>query len=169
MILHLGCGRVGRNLRAFDSYEVITLDRDAALKPDIVCNLGVDPIALPDNSIDTAVAIHVLEHIGRQGDTAEWFQFWEELYRVMKPEGRVEFASPLFDSVWAWADPSHTRVLAPESFIFFNQESYRISSSAISPYRIRCDFTALGFSKDDEGTFGGVLQVRKPLKPWWED
>lgn len=169
MILHLGCGRKGRNLRGLDSFDVKTLDMDPALKPDIVCTLGKDPIALPEDSVDEAIAIHVLEHIGETGKTDQWFQFWEELYRVMKPTARLQFLSPLWSSVWAWADPSHVRPLMPESFIFFNQDSYRIEGSPISPYRINCDFQALGFTKEGDDNFGGVLVANKPLKPWWKD
>lgn len=176
-ILHLGCGRKGRQpqINIPEGAEVISLDADARLEPDIVCCLGRDSIPLPTDSIDSAVAIHVLEHVGVQGDTTEWFHFWEELYRVLKPEGRLEFESPLWSGVWAWGDPSHVRALSPESFIFFGQDNYRIKESAISPFRIRCDFTPLSFTKlalvkDGPAVhFRGVLTAHKPLAPWWED
>ncbi len=168
MILHLGSGRVGRKLRETEEFDVVALDQDERLKPDIVCCLGKDPIPLADNSVDEAVAIHVLEHIGKQGETTEWFQFWEELYRVLKPGGKLEFLSPMWDSVWAWGDPTHTRVLAPQSFIFFAQDNYRIDGSPISPYRIRCDFIPAKFTEEPGGNLGGILVAKKPLKPWWE-
>jgi SAM-dependent methyltransferase len=168
-ILHLGAGRVGQMLRGADEHDIISLDQDKRLMPDLVCCLGKDKIDLPDDSVDTAVAIRVLEHIGRQGETDEWFYFWEELYRVLKPEGRLEFLSPLWNSVWSWVDPSHTRVLAPESFIFFAQANYLVHGTPISPYRVQCDFIPKGFTTEAEGMFGGVLVANKPLKPWWEE
>ncbi len=182
-VLHLGCGRKGRDLpiAAAGPVEIVTLDADARLEPDLVCCLGRDPIPLPDNSVDLAVAVHVLEHIGRQGETADWFFFWEELYRVLTPEGRLEFESPLYTSVWAWADPSHVRVLAPQAFIFFSQDSYRQPGSSISPFRIACDFVpAQPFEGLPDGHpdiralepvshFRGVLLVQKPLRAWWQD
>jgi SAM-dependent methyltransferase len=182
-VLHLGCGRKGRDL-SIDSREpaeIITLDADARLAPEIVCTLGRDPIPLPDNSIDLAVAIHVLEHIGRQGETAEWFFFWEELYRVLTPGGRLEFESPLYSSVWAWGDPSHVRVLSPQALVFFSQDSYRLEGSAISPYRIACDFLPLQTfegmtdtnpqiaAQEQFSHFRGILTAQKPLRPWWLD
>lgn len=168
-LLHLGCGRKGPELKK-QFGDVILLDADAANKPDLVCCLGRDLIALPDNSVDGAVAIHVLEHIGKQGETSEWFFFWEELYRVLKDGARLEFVSPLWNSVWAWSDPTHTRALSPESFIFFAQDSYRIPDSPISPYRIRCNFVPLNFTHHkDTGSFSGILVATKPLDPWWED
>jgi len=159
---------------------MVTLDADASLSPDVVCTLGVDPLPFANDSFDRAVAIHVLEHIGRQGDTVGWFQFWEELYRVLKPNGTISFESPLFSSVWAWADPSHTRALSPQSFVYFNQASYRLEPSSISPYRIRCDFEPAGpfegildgnlsiAAVESRSHFRGTLVAKKPLRPWWE-
>lgn len=174
-VLHLGCGRKKAEDFGYPDAEVITLDADPNNEPDIVCTLGKEPIPLPDDSVDLAVAIHVLEHIGRQGETAEWFAFWEDLYRVLKPGGRVEFISPLWSGVWCWADPTHTRALSPQAFVFFSQDHYRIPNSAISPYRIKCDFGAVEFvgQYGQDGTtvehFSGKLVAKKPLKPWWED
>ena len=172
-LLHLGCGRKGK--AAIEGIDIVTLDADSRVEPDLVCYLGRNPIPLPDDSMDGAVAVHVLEHIGKQGETAEWFHFWEELYRVLKPEGKLELLSPMWNAVWSWADPSHTRVLSPEAFYFFNQDNYRIAGSPISPYRIRCDFVSEAFTMIQTVKYGpaehfsGVMTARKPLKPWWYD
>lgn len=167
MILHLGSGKTP--LRNPTTDTVVTLDADERLTPDLVCCLGKNTIPLEDDSVDIAVAHHILEHIGRQGETTEWFFFWEELYRVLKPEGRLEFLAPLWNSVWAWADPSHTRALSPESFVFVGQDNYRIPGSAISPFRVRCDFKPIKFSQEPEGNFSGILVPLKPFVGWWED
>jgi SAM-dependent methyltransferase len=191
-ILHLGCGRKKLDAEALFHYtglslpveaaRVTHLDADAALAPDIVCRLGAEPIPLPDNSVDVVVAWHVLEHIGQQGQTAEWFAFWEDLYRVLVPNGWVYGECPYYSSLWAWSDPTHTRAISEHSFLFFAQDSYRIQPSAISPYRIACDFGRLGLVNMPDGyavisdtadpriqsiRFG--LIAIKPLKPWWED
>lgn len=174
-VLHLGCGRKGSEGFGEEGAEIVTLDMEIANKPDIVCCLGKESIALPDDSVDHAIAIHVLEHIGRQGETDEWFHFWEDLYRVLKPGGELHFVSPLWTSVWCWADPQHTRALSPQSFVFFDQDSYRLPDSAISPYRIKCDFKVKkqfeGIPGQNEAmsSFHGILRAEKPLKPWWED
>lgn len=176
-LLHLGCGRKGaERFGAPDDAEVITIDMEPANNPDHVVCLGKDPIPLDDDSVDQAIAIHVLEHIGRQGETDEWFFFWEDLYRVLKPGGELHFVSPLWNSVWCWADPQHTRALSPESFVFFHQDHYRIPGSAISPYRIKCDFDVSGEFQGVPGkdptqidSFAGILTAIKPLKAWWDD
>ena len=184
-MLHLGCGRK-RDLSGYPitlpaDVDLVNLDADPSLEPDVVCRLGEQPIPLPSDSIDLAVAWHVLEHIGTQGETARWFAFWEDLYRVLTPNGALVFESPYYTSIWAWSDPTHSRVISEHSFVFFNQDAYRIPGSAISPYRVRCDFHygvspsmpkgwALVADADNEGSsmIRGCVVARKPFRGWWE-
>lgn len=191
-VLVLGCGRkqdpAFYGLSRMDGTPVeasdlnwITLDADPWVQPAIVCTLGVDPIPMPDDSVDLAIAMHVIEHIGTQGQTQEWFQFWEELYRVLKPGGRLQFECPLATSVWAWADPTHTRGITEYSFLYFMQDSYRHKHSAIPTYRIKCDFESVVLERrpdamnpdvrklEEHTMIGGILRAKKPLRPWWED
>jgi len=184
-VLHLGCGRKGRDLPLRPEYadrpiSVLSVDQDARLHPDIVAVLGVDPLPLPDESVDYAVAIHVLEHIGMQGETTEWFAFFEDLYRVLKPGGVLQFECPLWSSVWCWGDPTHTRAISEQAFVFFNQDAYRRAGSAISPYRIQCDFVLSDTERVPDphpdlarqerwSHLRGLLTARKPFRPWWAD
>jgi SAM-dependent methyltransferase len=195
-ILHLGCGRkrydaaalldsVGLQAPEAHGAEVLHLDADARLDPDLVCHLGEDAIPLPDDSVDLVIAWHVLEHIGAQTHqgAAQWFQFWEELYRVLTPAGWLYAESPYYTSIWAWSDPTHVRALSEHCFVFMCQDSYRIPESMISPYRLRCDFHWLGLPGGMERGWGLVadpqepkhtairfaLQARKPFRGWWED
>lgn len=189
-ILHLGCGLkkwpaaellpyVGLSMDVAGA-EIIHADADPDLTPDMVCDLGHDAITLSDNSVDTILAWHVLEHVGQQGEAEQWFRAWEEMYRVLKPGGMLYGESPYYDGIWAWSDPTHTRVISEHSFVFFNQDSYRIESSAISPYRLTCDFQWLGFTGMERGwavitdpkdsrnrMIRFALQAIKPLTPWW--
>lgn len=191
-VLHLGCGR--KKIDAADLFayvglqgmdtadvEILHLDADRRLSPDLVCELGVDPIPLPDDSVDLVIAWHVLEHIGTQGQSAGWFRFWEDLYRVLTPDGWLYAECPHYTSIWAWSDPTHTRAISEHSFLFFNQDSYRIPGSMISPYRIDCDFQWAGIGGMDKGwvlvpdaqdvrntSLRFALSARKPLRPWWE-
>jgi SAM-dependent methyltransferase len=191
-VLHLGCGRkklpaselfayVGLNNMPADA-DVVHLDADHRLEPDVVCRLGDDHIPMDDDSVDVAIAWHVLEHIGRQGETDGWFTFWEDLYRVLKPNGWLYAECPYHSSVWAWADPTHTRAISEHALVFFNQDSYRIHGSMISPYRIQCDFQPMGMDgmpkgfarvKDDVDrqveSIRFAMHAKKPLMPWWEN
>jgi hypothetical protein len=191
-VLHLGCGR--KQLGPADLFRsvqlsiadgpvsVTHLDADPALEPDLVCRLGEDRIALDDDSVDVIIAWHVIEHIGRQGEARAWFQFWEEIYRVLRPQGWIYGETPYYTSLWAWSDPTHVRAISEHSFVFFSQDSYRIPHSAISPYRIAADFTFLGMPGLEKGfvvltdpqdtrtqSLRFALRAQKPLRPWWQD
>lgn len=196
-ILHLGCGRkrldakslmesVGLSLKEPEAAtEVLHLDADERLEPDLVCELGADPIPLEDDSVDIAVAWHVLEHIGSQtaAGASEWFSFWEELYRVLTPGGWLFAECPYYTSIWAWSDPTHVRAISEHSFLFFAQNSYRVPGSMISPYRLACDFEWLAITGGMEKGWALLsdphepkhtairfaLRARKPLQPWWKD
>lgn len=190
-VLHVGCGRKRLDAEALFRYvglqmatedvRVIHLDANPSVEPDLVCTLGRDAIPLPDDSVDLIVAWHVLEHVGRQGESGAWFRCWEELYRVLAPSGWLYGESPYYTSIWAWSDPTHTRALSEHSFVFFAQDSYRVPDSAISPYRLRCDFQWLGLGNMPRGfevitqpqdarvtSLRFAMAPKKPLQPWWE-
>ncbi len=191
-VLHVGCGRkkwqaadllpyVGLSLAdAPESIHVTHLDAETLLEPDLVCRLGTDMIPAADASFDVVIAWHVLEHIGRQGDAAEWFYAFEELYRVLIPGGLLYGESPYYTGIWAWSDPTHARAISEYSFLFFGQDNYTVNS-AISPYRINCDFALASMTGIDKGwtvitdpanpanqMIRFALAAKKPLAPWWE-
>jgi SAM-dependent methyltransferase len=191
-VLAVGCGR----RTGVDDYKIeahaadgavvpaevklITLDQNAQVKPTLVCTLGYERIPLREDSVDLIVAEHVLEHIGTPGKTGCWFQMWGEFYRVLKPGGRVQFTCPYYSSVWAWADPTHTRAISEQTFLYLNQDAYRVGGS-IPDFRPEFDFVLLewGTSADeanpgvkaregDKTYMHGTLAARKPLRPYWE-
>ena len=194
-IVHLGCGRkqhgvadlfplIGLNPEGpFKDAHLTHVDADPQLQPDVVCTLGRDRLPLPDDSVDLVVAWHVLEHIGRQGETAEWFAFWEDVYRVLKPGALLYAECPYWSSVWAWADPTHVRGISEHALMFFNQDNYRIPDNMISPYRIACDLRLVGAlatmprgwtilrdpADPQVASIRFTLAAYKPLRPWWRD
>jgi len=174
-VLVLGAGRNGaQGMTVRDAVtsapildaEWITLDMRPTVGADLVCTLGRDAIALPDDSVDFAFALQLLEHIGRQGETGEWFHFWGELYRVLTPGGRLQFECPHWNSVWCWADPTHTRAISQDVFAYLDQHSYR-RGGAIPDFRPPCDFVLRSWGVEGDWC-GGVLEARKPFTPYWE-
>lgn len=193
VVLHLGCDDKktpeSLGLRFFDAegatiecpVRMINLDMNKHVEPDILCTLGKDAIPLPDDSVDFVVALHVLEHIGdHAGDVTAWFFFWSELYRVMKPGAAIQFECPYHSSVWAWADPTHVRAISEFTFLYLNQDAYKVGG-AIPDYRPLCDFfNPRPLEKINDHTnadvaameavsfIRGKLVARKPFKPYWE-
>ena len=190
-VLHLGCNHkqtpqaIGLELKQADGspvtapIQMLNLDMNPAVAPDLLCELGKDRIDLPDDSIDLVVALHVLEHVGVQGQVKEWFACWEELYRVMRPGARLNFECPYHTSVWAWADPTHVRPISEMTFLYLNQDAYRSPGSAIPDYRPKCDFQLVACQKTKDHTnpeiaaaeavsfISGTLMARKPFQPYW--
>lgn len=191
VVLHLGCDDKktpeALHLQLFQGggqihppIRMINLDCNAHVEPDLLCTLGQDPIALPDDSVDFVVALHVLEHIGSHpGDITAWFQFWQEVYRVMKPGATLQFECPYYSSVWAWADPTHVRAISEFTFLYLNQDAYKVGG-AIPDYRPPFDFVPQQIVKTPDHTnpdvatmepisfIRGYLKARKPLTPYWE-
>lgn len=191
-VLHLGCGRrksaadLGMEFKVGDNLDEpytgtvtwLNLDGNPDVMPDVLCVLGRDHIPLPDNSVNLVVAQHVIEHIGEIGKTEAWFYFWEELYRVMKPNGRVQFECPYHTSLWAWADPTHVRPISEYTFLYLNQDAYTVGGS-IPDYRPKFDFQLMTWqlrpdsnadvrAKEAASHINGILVARKPLNPYWE-
>jgi SAM-dependent methyltransferase len=116
--------------------ELVTLDVDPACKPDVVHDLDVLPYPFADDTFDEIHAYEVLEHTGRQGDWRFFFAQWAEFHRILKPAGYVMGSVPHPTSVWAWGDPSHTRVIPIESLAFLSQRFYsQVGHTASSDFR----------------------------------
>lgn len=86
--------------------------RSVTLSPsgDIPHDPRVLPFPLPDGCVNTAVINHVLEYL----EPSQFFVWWDELWRVMQPEGVCYVAGPYGgDDSQGWlTDPQHrTRVL----------------------------------------------------------
>ena len=138
--LLIGCGnrRIKQlSLSTPDWTNLTTLDFDPDCTPDILHNLEVFPYPFEDNSFDEIHAYEVLEHVGQQGDWKFFFDQFGELHRILKPGGVLCASVPKFDSVWAWGDPSHTRVLSHGSLVFLSQDMYtaQIGKTAMTDFR----------------------------------
>lgn len=145
--------------------NLTTLDNNASHKPDVVFDLTwVGPnwsdrearVRLPfaDNTFDEIHAYEVLEHIGAQGDYKTFFAQFEEFWRVLKPGGFFCATCPSYLSMWAWGDPSHTRVLTSGTLSFLSQAQYReqVGKTAMSDFRhvYQADFKPIYCTEDTE-------------------
>jgi SAM-dependent methyltransferase len=136
---------------------------DAASDPDILWDLEQKPWPVNDNSFDQVHAYEVLEHLGRQGDFRSFFADFAEIYRILKPGGYLVFSCPLPESVWAWGDPGHTRIISLESLTFLDQSSYsQVGTTPMADYRNiwKGDLPCVGYQKTEHNLFA-ILQARK--------
>lgn len=117
-ILDVGCGRtklpgaIGMDRRVRE-----TTTRDLQL--DINHDLLSFPWPIEDNSFDLVHCAHVLEHL------PPTVKVIEEIYRVLKPDGRLFIECPHFSWVEAYRHFEHCHIFSIGSFdYFYNQTDF---------------------------------------------
>ncbi len=169
--LLMGCGNSRAKKLTFDDNftwdELVTIDHDPNCGADIIHDLDVTPWPLEANQFDAVHAYEVLEHMGRQGDYKAFFRHFGEIYRVLKHGGYLYATVPAWDDVWAWADPSHTRVIAPETLVFLDQTEYvkQVGKTPMTDFRWlwKGDFEPIACDRKG-GHYWIALQAHKPAR-----
>lgn len=169
--LLIGCGNSRRKkLTIDDNWEwsaLTTMDHDPHCGADIVHDLDVTPWPVESDAFDEVHAYEVLEHLGGQGDFHSFFAHFGEIYRVLKPGGLLCATVPAWDDVWAWADPSHRRVIAPQTLVFLDQTQYtrQVGKTAMTDFRWlwKGDFEPVA-AEVSSGCFKFALRAHKPAR-----
>lgn len=167
--LLIGCGQSRDKRISFDGVppdwtNLTTLDIRAETGADVVHNLEVLPYPFEDNAFDEIHAYEVLEHCGDQGDAETFFAQFSEFWRILKPDGHFCATVPMWDSPWAWGDPSHRRVITAGTISYLDQDHYaeqygKTSSSDFrSIWKGNFHVTAI---QDSEHQFAFVLKAIK--------
>ena len=117
--------------------DVVTIDIDKTCNPTYCCNLNCLPYPFKDNEFDEIHAYEVLEHLGRQGNYLSFFELFNELWRIMKPDAKMFISTPNYKGMWAWSDPGHRRVISDGTLVFLDQEEYKrqIGKTSMTDYR----------------------------------
>lgn len=169
MELLIGCGndrdkRVTNKDMAETWFQLVTLDMNPDCHPDIVHNLDDLPLPFEDDMFHEVHAYDVIEHLGRAGDYKAFFAFFEEIWRILKPEGYFCATVPCWDSEHAWSDPGHTRVITPTTLTYLSQKEYQaqVGKTKMTDYRDiwECDFDIVGLSEEGD-IMGFILQAVK--------
>lgn len=176
MELIIGCGgkrgkKMHRPGTSEEFTDLHTLDINPDHKPDTVWDLERLPLPFADDTFDEIHAYEVLEHTGRQGDYRFFFAQWSEFWRILKPGGSFFGTVPLQNSRWTWGDPSHTRIITAEQFVFLDQTEYsrQVGVTAMSDFRwlYKADFS-IEFTTERSGSLYFALNAVKPsrITPW---
>lgn len=124
--LNLGCGPDYR-----EGWLNVDVNPGGRLEVDREIDLFSFPWDLPGDAFDLVLASHLVEHVPHRVEGADrdgFLAFMEEVHRVLRPEGRLVVKAPHWaNAVAAFSDPTHTRVITPETWSYFaedRQESY---------------------------------------------
>jgi len=137
--LDLGCGGKPRN--PYDCDELFGIDQSNWFTNAEVraCKLGLDPFPFPSDYFDSVSAYDLLEHIPRQAiDYANkeihfpFIEVMQEVWRVLKPEGKFLALTPTYPARQAFQDPTHVNFITEDTHWYF---------CGIEPHAARYGFT----------------------------
>jgi predicted SAM-dependent methyltransferase len=134
--LDLACGQLKRS----DDFVGLDITAEGTLA-DIVCDLLETPWPIETNCVEELVCSHFVEHIPhwRPGWTRDgWWRFFDEVWRIVKPGGRVEIIHPYCQSSRAFWDPTHERYIHEATWFYLNAEWRR--QQELSHYPTEVDF-----------------------------
>lgn len=114
MKLNMGCG-----FNQLDGY--VNVDKIEACRPDVVMDLEVVPWTFGTDEAEEVLFNHSLEHLGQQAGT--FLQMIQELYRVCKPGAFVQINVPHPRHDNFLGDPTHVRVITPETLMMFSKKA----------------------------------------------
>jgi hypothetical protein len=146
--LDLACGQSPQD--GYDGVDLLALN--ATHKVDLL----KFPWKWPDSSVDELHCSHFVEHIpardvevrdldaGWSGPSHQFvgqdmlFAFFDEAWRVLKPDGKFKVVVPALQSVRAFQDPTHRRFIPAELFMYLSRD-WRVANK-LDHYRVKCDF-----------------------------
>lgn len=176
--LLLGCGSYKeKRLWLNDDKEwkgLITLDNNPDHDPDILwdmdqCDWDWTRLPFGNNKFNEIHAYDSLEHWGKQGHYKWFFNEWSNYWDILKPEGLFFGTVPLHNSIWAFGDPSHKRVITKGVFTFLDITMYKdVGITNMSDFRhvYDKDFEVIHIKEEGE-TLQFILKAHKPPRIKW--
>jgi SAM-dependent methyltransferase len=108
-ILDVGCGINKRE-------GSIGIDRNAASRADVLCDLDRFPYPFRDSSFDELQAVHVIEHV------SDVIRTMEEFHRLLRHGGEALIVTPHYTDFSSFCDPTHRWHLNSFSLRYFGQD-----------------------------------------------
>lgn len=140
-VLHIGSG--SSKLAGSESVDILKLPG-----VDVVHDLDILPWPYDNNSFDIIYAHSVFEHL------KDIVATMDEMYRILKPTGRIVIAVPYFRHVDAFVDPTHEHFFTYRSLDYFIQDGNGLANYSYSKSRFR----KVGF------WFGWPQKPKNPIK-----
>lgn len=97
--------------------DFISIDYEKASEPDYCLDIEIDNLPFEDNSVETVIAHHILEHLGDG-----YFHCLQEIYRVCKNGAIIDIRVPHPRHDSFLADPTHRRAITPLGLQLFSKK-----------------------------------------------
>ena len=123
--LNLACGQ--RKEEGYFGIDIVPGDT-----VDAVVDLEQFPWPIESNSAEDIICSHYVEH------TTDLIKFMDEVYRILKPGGKIKIIAPYYTSIRCWQDPTHKRAISEATFLYFNK-GWR-DANKLDHYGILSDF-----------------------------
>jgi len=104
-----------------------------------------------DNTVDEIFCSHFVEHVPQE---LRW-PFFEECYRILKPEGTMRIFVPNWKSERAYGDMTHQWPPVTAMFFFYLNKGWREANKlTYGPYDVKCNFDHQAGPTGLNGDFG---------------
>jgi len=123
--LNLACGQI--KVEGYFGVDIAPCET-----VDAVVDLEEYPWPIESDSAEDIICSHYVEH------TSDLIKFMEEVYRILKPGGKVKFIAPYYNSMRCWQDPTHKRAISEATFLYYNK-AWR-DANKLDHYNIEADF-----------------------------
>lgn len=151
--LDIGCGSKKREGHiGLDQFPMEGVDHVVKLGEKGTWNGEDGKPLFEDNSVDSAVCSHFLEHLSGQ----QRVYFMNELYRILKPGAKVEIITPHWNSTRAYGDFTHAWPPVCEMYYYYLSQEWRDTQAPHTdakwnPEGYNCNFGATwGYSFSPE-------------------
>lgn len=167
--LDLACGQSCR-----EGFEGVDVFPDAKH----IVNLQRYPWPFEDNSVDELHCSHYIEHVPSwmvQPDGTPDFsgggqdallRFFDECYRILRPDGWFTVIAPAATSTRAFQDPTHRRYIPSEFYAYLNADWRK--AQKLDHYVARCHFIGGGVPTvmQEFNALHAEVQARKIQTEW---
>jgi len=125
--LDLGCGPNPKNPYGFDELWGIDIRASGADESKIItADLLLESIPFPDDYFDGVSAYDFFEHVprlsidyGRRLTRFPFVELMNEIWRVLRPSGRLYAVTPAFPKEKAFRDPTHVNIISSKTHRYF--------------------------------------------------
>jgi len=112
----------------------IGLDKRPLPGVKVIHDLEVFPYPFPNDCCIAVVGSHIIEHINPAN--FGMIRLMDELWRVMKPGGKLAFSYPYAGSSYYWQDPTHINGCNQATWQYFDPEKPLYAVYKPKPWKI---------------------------------